>query len=76
MNCKDICRKTKSDCVSKECKHWINFSKDNNCSLISIDKNGSMKLKEIAERMGVTIATVIEIEKKAKSKYLKILSSN
>ena len=33
-----------SPCREKECRHWINYDKDNNCCLITIDKHGRLTL--------------------------------
>ena len=60
-------RKTKENCPCKEksCRHWINYEEDNNCCLITIDKNGRITLREVAERLGVSYVRIKQIEDKA-----------
>tara|TARA_B100000131_G_C18032031_1_gene578866 strand:- start:148 stop:312 length:165 start_codon:yes stop_codon:yes gene_type:complete len=44
---------------------WIDYEEDLNCANISIAKNGSMTLRQIAEREGVSFVRIQQIEKKA-----------
>ena len=59
------------DCERKECRYWINFPEDNNCSLLSIYKNGKMNLREIAMREGISYARVKQIQDAALVKLKK-----
>ena len=52
-------------CVDQECKHWIDYKEDLNCTLIAIEKNGEMTLREIADRMGISFVRVKQIQDKA-----------
>ena len=65
------CKKTGSCCINSECKMWINFEKDYNCSLISIEENGPMTLDQISKRLKVSLVRVSQIEKKALAKISK-----
>jgi hypothetical protein len=67
----------KTECPVKECRMWIDFKNEYNCTLISIYENGPMTLREIAERSGISFARVKQIETKAlvKIKNTKFLSS-
>lgn len=65
MNCEDICRQTNSPCDQKECRYWLNYSDDLNCTLICADKNGSLTLREVAKRMGVSYVRIKQIEENA-----------
>ena len=71
MNCEDICKKTKQACENKECKYWINYSDDLNCTLICADKNGALTLREVAKRMGVSYVRIKQIEENALNKIKK-----
>jgi len=55
----------KSCCGNENCKHWIDFKEDNNCDLISIEKNGPLTLRQVGERMGVSYVRIKQIEDSA-----------
>ena len=79
MRCFDLCSKCDVACDIKECKLWINYEKDLNCTLIAIEKNGSdgMTLREVADRLGISFVRVKQIEaqilKKLKKQKLKTI---
>ncbi len=75
LACSRKCIELEADCPHKECKHWINYSTDNNCSLIAIKKNGSMTLRQIADRLHLSFARIKQIETKALSKIRKHATS-
>ena len=57
-----------SICNKKECRLWMNYSEDLNCSLISVKKNGKLTLNEVGERLGISYVRVSQIEKQAVNK--------
>ena len=59
------------ECTSIECRHWINYGDDKNCCLIAVHRHGSMTLREIADRIGVTFARIKQIETIALNKIKK-----
>lgn len=63
--CAELCMTKGEPCVLKDCKHHINFEEEQNCSLISIEKNGPMTLRQVGERMGVSYVRIKQIEDKA-----------
>ena len=63
--CSSECMKQEANCENKTCRHWINYKKEHNCSMISIYLHGRMTLKQISERLGISIARVKQIEDKA-----------
>jgi len=67
---------TATSCEQKECKHWIDYKKEHNCSMISIYINGAMTLRQIAERMGISYARVKQIETSALKKIRKHIKKN
>ena len=69
--CSTICYRNNIDCKSTECRYWIKFSEDHNCSLLSIYKNGKMNLREIAAREGISYARVKQIQDAALTKLKK-----
>ena len=61
---------------NRDCRFWINYEKDLNCSLITIDKiDRPMTLREIADRMGVSHVRIDQIEKEATKKLMKKLKN-
>lgn len=66
--CKEECLNEALSCAKKDCKHWIAYDEDLNCSLIAIDKNGSMTLDEISKRLGLSLVRIKQIEEAAINK--------
>lgn len=69
--CAQSCLETGHKCNKEECRMWINYKEDQNCSLVAIYQNGSMTLEEVAKRMGVSFVRVSQIEKQALKKLSK-----
>ena len=65
----------------KKCRHcgtdrercWIDYPEDDNCIYKSIDKHGAMTLKQIAQRLGISIVRVSQLEKQALKKLSKAI---
>ena len=70
--CAEVCKKDNNRCENKECRMWIDYEKDLNCTEISVKKNGAMTLKEIGARLGISYVRVTQIEKEALKKIQKI----
>ena len=66
--CWESCIFRSVKCSEKECKHWIDYGEDLNCTLIAVEKNGEMTLREIGDRMGVSFVRVKQIQDKALKK--------
>ena len=60
-----------SICKKKDCKLWINYGEDLNCTLVSVKKHGRLGLKEVGERLGISYVRVSQIEKEAFKKLKK-----
>tara|TARA_R100000008_G_C3547331_1_gene148320 strand:+ start:490 stop:714 length:225 start_codon:yes stop_codon:yes gene_type:complete len=71
--CAKKCCELDVSCPVKDCRYWIDYEDDRNCTNIAIDKHGSMKLREIADRLGLTPARVQQIEKGALNKLKKLM---
>lgn len=69
--CSEKCVKNNINCNAEECKYWIDFKDDHNCMLIAIDKNGSMSLREVGKRMGLSYVCIKQIQDKAIDKLYK-----
>ena len=71
LGCSRICMAKKTDCSQKECRYWVDYSDEFNCCLVSIYENGSMTLRQIGDRLGISFARVKQIETEALRKIKK-----
>ena len=71
MKCKQMCQLKNKCCKKKECRYWIDYDDDLNCTFIAIEKHGKMTLREIADSEGLTFARIQQIEKQALKKLAK-----
>lgn len=63
--CSKICMKLKEGCPHQDCRMWIDYEEEYNCTLVSIYENGCMTLRQVGERLGISFARVKQIEEKA-----------
>ena len=54
----------------EDCRHWIDYEDDLNCSLIAVEKHGTMTLREVSDRMGITFVRVKQIQDKSLKKFM------
>ena len=59
--CVHGCARSDTPCLSTECRKWINFEEDLNCTLIAVIKNGDMTLREISSRVNLSVTQVKNI---------------
>lgn len=69
--CSRKCIELETECPCTDCRLWIDYPDEKNCSLISINENDSMTLREVGERLGISFARVKQIEQKALSRIRK-----
>ena len=52
---------------NSDCRHWIDYEDDFNCTLIAVENNQSdpMTLREVSERLGVSFVRIKQIEDSA-----------
>jgi hypothetical protein len=70
--CYKLCRELEVSCPNKNCKYWINYENELNCIFQSIYINGEMTLKQVGERIGVSITEVGKIENNIFSRARKL----
>ena len=60
-------------CPNEDCRQWLNYEEDLNCTLIAIENNDGkpMTLREIAPRMGGSFPRIKQIEDAALKKLRK-----
>ena len=71
--CLRTCRDLEVSCPVKQCKYWIKFPSELNCSLESINQNYNMTLREVAERLKISFVRVKQIEDAALKKIGRLL---
>ena len=49
--CSRECMERNYACDQTECRMWMDFEKDFNCSLIAVYKHGEMTLEQVGERL-------------------------
>ena len=70
-NCAKDCIENEKKCKVKNCKLWIDYKNDLNCSVIATHKHGNMTLKQIADRLGLSVVRIKQIQDKALQKLRK-----
>lgn len=70
--CARNCAKSNKVCKISDCRMWINYKDDLNCTLITVGKSkDSMTLEEVAKRMNLSIVRIKQIQDKAVEKLRK-----
>ena len=59
--CSKRCMLREKGCKETECRLWIDYPEDYNCTLIAVHKHGPMTLKEVAERHHISIVRAKQI---------------
>jgi hypothetical protein len=59
--CAIECFLAKENCENSECRLYIDYPEDLNCSSIAIQKHGPMTLHQIGDRHGVSIVRTKQI---------------
>jgi len=66
--CSSACEKHNVSCPVKDCRLWIDYEGDLNCTLIAVDKHGAMTLREIADRTNISFVRVKQIQDRVQKK--------
>ena len=59
---------TNSPCQDCECRQWIDYEDDLNCTLIAAEKHGPMTLREVGDRLGISFVRVKQLQDAALAK--------
>ena len=62
MKCVEDCELANAACQNKDCRFWIQYEGDLNCTLICIRQHGALTLKETADRLGVSYVRIKQIQ--------------
>ena len=71
--CLSTCKQMNVSCPINECRYWIDYPSEFNCTFESVSANGYMTLRECAERLGISFVRVKQIEDKALKKISHLL---
>jgi stress response protein YsnF len=71
--CLQTCKELEVSCPVKECRYWIRYPSELNCTLESINQNYNMTLREAAERLEISFVRVKQIEDAALKKIGRLL---
>jgi hypothetical protein len=63
--CADKCRSENVSCQNNECRNWIDYGDDLNCTIIAAEENGPMTLEEVSKRLNLSLVRIKQIEEKA-----------
>ena len=66
--CAEETQESNNICNKKDCRLWMEWGEDLNCTLISVKKNGRLTLNEAGKRLGISYVRVSQIEKQAVNK--------
>lgn len=63
---------------NSDCRQWIDYDDDLNCTLIAVDNNSKdpMTLREVSKRIGVSFVRVKQIQTKAVKKLITYRQKN
>lgn len=68
-SCLQACKNLKVSCPNEDCRNWINYEKEYNCLLYTIEmaesNNRELTLRDVAERLGCSFVRVKQIEDEA-----------
>lgn len=62
--CYECCIRHDVSCPveNNDCRYWLDYEQDLNCSMVSVERHGRMTLREISERMGVSFVRIKQIQ--------------
>lgn len=62
--CSKTCVRLETSCPVNDCRMWIDYEDDLNCTLIAVENNDDrpMTLREVAPRIGVSFPRIKQIE--------------
>ena len=60
-----------SICEKSNCRMWIDYPQDRNCTNVTVYEHGTLTLAEVAKREGLSLSRIKQIEDKALKKLKK-----
>ena len=71
--CLQTCKELETACPINECRYWVNYPQDSNCTFETIEKYGNLTLREVADRLDLSYVRIKQIEDKALKKISRLL---
>ena len=72
--CFQMCVDNDVSCPVNDCRYWINYEEDLNCTIVCANHNGPLSLREVADRMGVSFVRVKQVQDITVGKFVKRLA--
>jgi len=69
--CTKKCIELDVSCPVEDCRQWIDYSEDLNCTLLAVEKHGKMTFREVAKRLGVSFVRIKQIQDQSLRTLLK-----
>ena len=73
--CFDMCINNDVSCPVDDCRYWINYEEDLNCSIICANYRGPLSLREVSDRLGVSFVRVKQVQDLTVAKFTKRLAA-
>jgi DNA-directed RNA polymerase sigma subunit (sigma70/sigma32) len=64
-DCTKKCLELDVSCPVEDCRQWIDYEEDMNCTLLAVEKHGKMTFREVAKRLGVSFVRIKQIQDKS-----------
>ncbi len=64
-DCTKKCIELDVSCPVEDCRQWIDYEEDLNCTLLAVQKHGKMTFREVAKRLGVSFVRIKQIQDKS-----------
>ena len=64
-DCTKKCIELDVNCPVEDCRQWIDYEEDLNCTLLAVQKHGKMTFREVAKRLGVSFVRIKQIQDKS-----------
>ena len=73
-DCTKKCLELDVSCPVEDCRQWIDYEEDLNCTIIAVSNNDDKKmtLREVGKRLGISYVRVKQIEDKVLRKMEKL----
>ena len=62
MTCYKKCQDNNSPCSQKECRYWLDYEEDLNCTIVAVNRHGNMTLREIGKRLSLSFVRIKQIQ--------------
>ena len=70
--CTKSCYQNAVSCPNTDCRHWIDYENDLNCTFAAVQNHDKMPLQDVSERMGnISNVRILQIQQKAIKKMYK-----